>query len=455
KVSQKNLGFWYTVCKGKNLRKSKEKSKYRESKKMHKKTSFLRDFQKNRLFACVFCVFFASSALASLPAGFTELEYIESTGTQWIDTGVNFDTTNIGFKTISDNTATQPHIGSGTANYIIGTYGNGYAGAFIRTSNGTNNTIVFGNSGTGATNEKSVSSVVSQEDIIEYNYKNSRKKLFNNIDTNYDIASHDYNGSLLLFSVQKNNVYTSAIKMYTCEITDGNTIIRNFIPAKRDSDDEIGMYDKAWDGSQYGVVDLGTLNWNKESTNGFFTSWDLRNIKKTGQLNLWNSFYITPVSEGSPLLIPNKHIIGHGVADVFYIRDDEAYASMSASEFKQAMSGVKLYYQRTTDTEFHGPFYTNAGTGTFVAGPEKSISDIQIATTKFVDDEFKAAEDQLATTVQTIESVVSRTIAQTGQIQVLQDTKQTRPDESCPANMKCLLVQDEDGTPHWYPIIEP
>ncbi|MCQ2580920.1 MAG: hypothetical protein MJ164_01980 [Alphaproteobacteria bacterium] len=83
------------------------------------------------------------------------------------------------------------------------------------------------------------------------------------------------------------------------------------------------------------------------------------------------------------------------------------------------------------------------------------ITDIKIATTKMVDDEFKAAEAKLATTVQTIESVVSRTIAQTGQIQVLQDTKQTRPDENCPANMKCLLVQDEDGTPHWYPIIEP
>ncbi|MBP9999092.1 MAG: hypothetical protein KBT14_00145 [Proteobacteria bacterium] len=80
---------------------------------------------------------------------------------------------------------------------------------------------------------------------------------------------------------------------------------------------------------------------------------------------------------------------------------------------------------------------------------------IKIATTKFVDEEFKAAEDQLAATVQTIESVVSRTIAQTGQIATLQETKQTRPDESCPANMKCLLVQDEDGTPHWYPIIEP
>ncbi|MCQ2581243.1 MAG: hypothetical protein MJ164_03705 [Alphaproteobacteria bacterium] len=83
------------------------------------------------------------------------------------------------------------------------------------------------------------------------------------------------------------------------------------------------------------------------------------------------------------------------------------------------------------------------------------ITDIQIATTKMVDEEFAQAEANLAATVQTIESVVSRTITQTGQIATLQETKQTRPDETCPANMKCLLVQDEDGTPHWYPIIEP
>ncbi|MCQ2580756.1 MAG: hypothetical protein MJ164_01105 [Alphaproteobacteria bacterium] len=99
-----------------------------------------------------------------------------------------------------------------------------------------------------------------------------------------------------------------------------------------------------------------------------------------------------------------------------------------------------------------GTFFTNQGTGEFIAGP---VAEIKIATTKFVDDEFAAAEAKLATTVQTIESVVSRTIDQAGDISRLQAEKQTRPDESCPANMKCLLVQDEDGTPHWYPIIEP
>ncbi|MCQ2581033.1 MAG: hypothetical protein MJ164_02580 [Alphaproteobacteria bacterium] len=40
KVSQKNLGFWYTVCKGKNLRNSKENQNIERVKKCIKKRLF-------------------------------------------------------------------------------------------------------------------------------------------------------------------------------------------------------------------------------------------------------------------------------------------------------------------------------------------------------------------------------------------------------------------------------
>lgn len=81
--------------------------------------------------------------------------------------------------------------------------------------------------------------------------------------------------------------------------------------------------------------------------------------------------------------------------------------------------------------------------------------EIKIATTKMVDEEFKAAEEQLAETVDVVEEVVSNTIIQAGQIATLQAEKQTRPDESCPAGKKCLLVTDENGTSHWHEMIEP
>jgi len=62
-------------------------------------------------------------------------------------------------------------------------------------------------------------------------------------------------------------------------------------------------------------------------------------------------------------------------------------------------------------------------------------------------------EAALETAVDTIKDVVANTIVQADAIQNLQDTKQTRPDEECPAGKLCLLVEDIDGTPHWYEII--
>ena len=60
----------------------------------------------------------------------------------------------------------------------------------------------------------------------------------------------------------------------------------------------------------------------------------------------------------------------------------------------------------------------------------------------------------LNSTIATIRSVVTNTINQTKAIADLQAKKQTRPDEQCPAGKKCLLVEDNNGTPHWYEIIE-
>ena len=45
------------------------------------------------------CIWFATPALAALPSGYTQLEYIESTGTQYIDTGIK---ANLNTKAILD-----------------------------------------------------------------------------------------------------------------------------------------------------------------------------------------------------------------------------------------------------------------------------------------------------------------------------------------------------------------
>ena len=79
---------------------------------------------------------------------------------------------------------------------------------------------------------------------------------------------------------------------------------------------------------------------------------------------------------------------------------------------------------------------------------------IKIATTAYNSARFSPVVTELNDTIATIRSVVTNTINQTKAIADLQATKQTRPDENCPAGKKCLLVEDDAGMPHWYEIIE-
>ncbi len=94
-----------------------------------------------------------------------------------------------------------------------------------------------------------------------------------------------------------------------------------------------------------------------------------------------------------------------------------------------------------------GQFFTNAGTGTFIAGEYK----IKIATTHYNETKFAPVETRLDAAVAAVDTVVTQTMNQAQAIDQIATSKQTRPDEGCTAKY-CLLVEDEDGTPHWYPI---
>ncbi|MBR6837984.1 MAG: hypothetical protein IKM94_00220 [Alphaproteobacteria bacterium] len=103
---------------------------------------------------------------------------------------------------------------------------------------------------------------------------------------------------------------------------------------------------------------------------------------------------------------------------------------------------VTVYYPLATET-------TEDWNETTYCAP-----NIKIATTAYNSARFSPVVTELNDTIATIRSVVTNTINQTKAIADLQATKQTRPDENCPAGKKCLLVEDNDGQPHWYEIIE-
>ena len=120
-----------------------------------------------------------------------------------------------------------------------------------------------------------------------------------------------------------------------------------------------------------------------------------------------------------------------------------------------------------TDTTTFKQWLTNqykAGTPVTIYFPLKEpveetigtqwCEDIKIATTAYNTAQFNPVVTDLNSTIATIRDVVTNTINQTKAIADLQAKKQTRPDEQCPAGKKCLLVEDNNGVPHWYEIIE-
>ena len=88
----------------------------------------------------------------------------------------------------------------------------------------------------------------------------------------------------------------------------------------------------------------------------------------------------------------------------------------------------------------------------------------KIATKDRSDAAFERAKFVQSIAVRTIAHVVEKTINQANSIGELAADKQTRPaddysddnnTENCPAGHQCLLVEDENGDPHWYKIFDP
>ncbi|MBP9999689.1 MAG: hypothetical protein KBT14_03300 [Proteobacteria bacterium] len=431
---------------------------------MHKKHIFLRVFQKITVFACVFCAFFISPVFATLPAGYTELEYIESTGTQYIDTGIkpNNNTKITAYFKSTNTSVTQALIGART-NFNIN--------SFTIWENVTDR-MRFDYQSDQLT--QGIISTTNWNYVIKdgiNNYLNGTQLNSNVQETfagNYPLTIGAVNTAGSVSSI-------CSAKFGVVEIyQNGSVLSFKGIPAKRISDNAVGMYDIANSGKNLfdGVMEDGNIGNDGQDTGTASTYYRSKNYTEIKPSTTYQFSFNTSIVNGQFYIIDydeDKNFISRTPYNDFVREGGRVggYTSSANTKFirffiysgsplpHDVITWIQMEKGSTVTSYEPYPFYTNAGTGTFIAGPEKSITNIQIATTKFVDDEFKAAEDQLATTVQTIENVVSRTIAQTGQIQILQDTKQTRPDENCPANMKCLLVQDEDGTPHWYPIIEP
>lgn len=183
---------------------------------------------------------YGDSRQGKLPAGYTQLEYIQSTGTQYIDTGL----------TATDNTGIK-------IKYCYTASGSSaISGIFMSTSPRRDTLFISSNSGQtdstlfcahrGVTFTTSTDIALNTDYTCEINYLNSGEAYFGDTLLG-NVGSNDvYNKTIPLFarySVGGSNYAISNSRIYYAIFSEGNAISKHFIPAKRNSDNVLGMYD--------------------------------------------------------------------------------------------------------------------------------------------------------------------------------------------------------------------
>lgn len=174
--------------------------------------------------------FVAGPVPVQLPDGYTQLEYIESSGTQYIDTGFkpNQDTRVVAeFEFTSEQTGNKEIFGARTS-----ATSKNYSFAWISPNFRSDYNNLY-------TNTWEISSVG------RYTVnKNGRTTDFNGIEQNYPEGTFQCDYELALFAL--NNAGTiqwhSSMRLYSCQIYDNGTIIRDYVPAKNSSG-IVGLYD--------------------------------------------------------------------------------------------------------------------------------------------------------------------------------------------------------------------
>ena len=223
---------------------------------------------------------------------YTRVDYIESTGTQYIDTGV-IANQNTGFDIdfITYNKIDKGSIyGSGTifgarktyrdSGFQLTTYNNAsLLGHFLFGTNSSYEDIRYSAGIVPGTRQK-------------ISFKNNILTLPDNSTTTVTDYTFTTPSTLAIFALNQDGsiVEYSKTKLYNFKIYDGDTLIRNFIPCYRNSDTEVGLYDLV-DNKFYTNSGTGKFEYNKDFNDKYVR---LNYIESTGTQYIDSIYYPTP-----------------------------------------------------------------------------------------------------------------------------------------------------------------
>ena len=184
----------------------------------------------------------AAQRSASVPAGYMELEYIQSTGAQYINAGVvpggnTRVVAEVEFQAVDDGRFLFGARGGNNSNaYTLCCYRNEHRSDYY-----TNSSNMFNVQNAHFSLDKNKGTtyvdgtVVSQANYVDFSSGNN----------------------MFLFAVNNNGSPSghSTSKIYSMQIMDSDVLLRDFVPCKRESDGEVGLFDKV---SQSLFLNAGT-----------------------------------------------------------------------------------------------------------------------------------------------------------------------------------------------------
>jgi len=407
---------------------------------------------------------------ATLPAGYTELEYIESSGDgQYFDTGIAAKNgLDVAAKFEFNTNRTTSLMGT---RYQFQARFWPVAAVYVQDAFKWDATI-NGDTPAGTVESNRVYTTYFTSDANGWKFSVDGTQ----ISGRSDVWSQS--GNMWLFATNNSGEvqYPFKGKVYYVKIYDNGSIVRDFVPAKNSSG-VIGMYDTV---NNEFYTNQGT----GEFIAGPVVPENIYSQKFAGYIDGYfksaDNNRVIRSYDGNSILILNTEI-------------GKTYTLKNTKTLMNASNGTRIYSSNVMPVvgTIYTPdqFYTVTDATTWVEGVTFTAKDIytallvrgdadnsanhdfayiaeglelyeiyqapiKIATTAYNSARFSPVVTELNDTIATIRSVVTNTINQTNAIADLQATKQTRPDENCPAGKKCLLVEDNDGQPHWYEIIE-
>lgn len=174
----------------------------------------------------------------SLPEGYLRLEYIESTGTQYIDTGFKH---NQNTRVVMDAQFTNLSSTAGVQWLFDGraSDGSGCKGVFYDHRDNLNKVSCD----YAAVSNRYRFADLNASDRLHIDYNKNVVTINGHVKT-YSAVSFQSNSSMALFALNNNGTVESygSSRIYSCKIYDNDFLVRNFIPCKN-AQDAVGLYD--------------------------------------------------------------------------------------------------------------------------------------------------------------------------------------------------------------------